>query len=92
MASRVPGDRRHRHIRWCEAGARDHRSALETPGGVVVVDHKSYPGGADRWKDKAREFAPQLGAYAHVLAAGGKSVIAMYVHFTIGGGVARLGR
>jgi ATP-dependent helicase/nuclease subunit A len=64
---------------------------LETAGGVVVVDHKSYPGGADRWKDKAREFAPQLGAYAHVLAAAGKSVIGMYVHFTIGGGVVRVG-
>ena len=63
---------------------------LETPEGVVLIDHKSFPGGQSQWADKAREFAPQLAAYAHVLAAGGKRVLATYVHFPIGAGVAKL--
>jgi len=63
---------------------------LETPDGVVLIDHKSFPGGQSQWIDKAREFAPQLAAYRHVLAAAGKRVVATYVHFPIGAGVAKL--
>ena len=63
---------------------------LETPEGVVLVDHKSFPGGPSQWADKAKEFAPQLAAYAHVLVAGGKRIAATYVHFPIGAGVAKL--
>ena len=63
---------------------------LETPEGVVLIDHKSFPGGHSQWTEKAKEFAPQLAAYRHVLEAGGKRVLATYVHFPIGAGVAKL--
>jgi hypothetical protein len=63
---------------------------LETPEGVVVIDHKSFPGGVGQWGAKAGEFAPQLAAYATALAAGGKRVLGLFVHFTIGAGVVRL--
>jgi ATP-dependent helicase/nuclease subunit A len=63
---------------------------LETPEGVVVVDHKSFPGGASQWAAKAGEFSPQLAAYAHTLELAGKRVLGMFVHFTIGAGVVEL--
>jgi ATP-dependent helicase/nuclease subunit A len=63
---------------------------LETPEGVVIIDHKSFPGGASQWAAKAAEFAPQLAAYAHALTAASQRVNGMYVHFTVGGGVVRL--
>ncbi len=63
---------------------------LETPEGVVLIDHKSFPGGASQWAVKAGEFAPQLAAYEYVLQAAGKRVLGLFVHFTIGAGVARL--
>jgi ATP-dependent exoDNAse (exonuclease V) beta subunit len=63
---------------------------LETSDGVVIVDHKSFPGAASLWASKAVEFAPQLAVYAHVLQAAGKRVRGLFVHFTIGAGIARL--
>jgi ATP-dependent helicase/nuclease subunit A len=63
---------------------------LETPEGVVIIDHKSFPGGASQWATKAGEFAPQLGAYAHTLTAAGKRVLGSFIHFTIGAGVVEL--
>jgi ATP-dependent helicase/nuclease subunit A len=63
---------------------------LETPDGVVVIDHKSFPGGASQWAAKAAEFAPQLAAYARALTMAGKRVIGLYVHFTLAAGVVRL--
>jgi ATP-dependent exoDNAse (exonuclease V) beta subunit len=63
---------------------------LETPDGVVIIDHKSFPGAASQWAAKVEEFAPQLAAYAHVLQAAGKRVLGSFVHFTIGAGVVGL--
>ncbi|MGD0679778.1 MAG: UvrD-helicase domain-containing protein [Polyangiaceae bacterium] len=63
---------------------------LETPEGNVIVDHKSFPGGPSQWAAKAGTYAPQLAAYAHVLSAAGRRVLGLFVHFTLGGGVARL--
>jgi hypothetical protein len=63
---------------------------LETPEGVVIIDHKSFPGGASQWAAKVEEFAPQLAAYAHVLRAAGKPVLGSFVHFTIGASVVGL--
>jgi ATP-dependent helicase/nuclease subunit A len=63
---------------------------LETPEGVVIIDHKSFPGGASQWAAKAGEFAPQLAAYAQALTAAGKRVLGSFVHFTIGAGVVQL--
>jgi ATP-dependent helicase/nuclease subunit A len=63
---------------------------LMTKDGAVVVDHKSFPGAPSQWMEKAREFAPQMGAYAHVLEAAGVKVVGQWVHFTLGAGVVRL--
>jgi hypothetical protein len=62
-----------------------------TTDGAVIVDHKSYPGNPSTWSAKAREFAPQMAAYAHVLRAAGIDVVGQWVHFTVGAGVARVG-
>ena len=63
---------------------------LETAEGVVVVDHKSYVGGAGAWPEKAGEFGAQLGAYAEVVRHAGKRVHGVFVHFPVGGGVVEL--
>ena len=63
---------------------------LVLPEGVVIVDHKSYPGAPSTWIAKAREFAPQMGAYAHALRAAGLSVLEQWIHFTVGAGAVRL--
>ncbi|MCC6526468.1 MAG: PD-(D/E)XK nuclease family protein, partial [Polyangiaceae bacterium] len=64
---------------------------LETPEGVVVIDHKSYPGAPSTWEKKALEHAPQLAAYAHALRmVEAVTVRACFVHFTLGGGMVEL--
>ena len=63
---------------------------LETRDGVVLVDHKSFPGDAGRLASKALEFAPQLAAYAWVLSAAKKRVLGTYVHFAVGAAVVEL--
>ncbi|MGO9000112.1 MAG: UvrD-helicase domain-containing protein [Polyangiaceae bacterium] len=57
---------------------------LETSDGVVLVDHKSFPGGQSALAAKALSFAPQLGAYTRVLEAAGKRVLGQWVHFPLG--------
>lgn len=63
---------------------------LETPDGVVIIDHKTYPGAQTTWTKKALEFAPQLAAYAEALRLAGKTVLGAWVSFAVGGGVVRL--
>jgi ATP-dependent helicase/nuclease subunit A len=63
---------------------------LEMPDGVILIDHKSYPGGRDSWRAKANEFAPQFAAYVEALKHAGKVVVEQWVHFTIAGGAVRL--
>jgi ATP-dependent helicase/nuclease subunit A len=63
---------------------------LELPEGVVLIDHKSYPGGRDSWQSKAAEFAPQFAAYAEALRLAGKTVFEQWVSFAIAGGAVRL--
>ncbi len=64
---------------------------LETSAGLVIVDHKSFPGGTDKWADKAVEYAPQLLFYKEsVEKATGRSVIATMIHMPILGTVLEL--
>ena len=37
---------------------------LETPHGSVIIDHKSFPGRASEWEQRALSYAPQLMTYA----------------------------
>ena len=63
---------------------------LETDRGGVLVDHKSYPGRAGNWVEQAQRHAAQLFTYRRALEAAGKQVHALFVHFTLGGGVVEL--
>ncbi|MBL8716911.1 MAG: UvrD-helicase domain-containing protein [Myxococcales bacterium] len=63
---------------------------LETAEGVVVIDHKSHPGPSEQWPERAREYVPQVDAYASVLAMGGRRVLSKWIHFAIGGGSVRV--
>jgi ATP-dependent helicase/nuclease subunit A len=64
---------------------------LETLDGVVIIDHKSYPGPEATWSEKAQDFAPQIAAYAEALRMAGKRVVGQWVSFAVSGGVVRLG-
>jgi ATP-dependent helicase/nuclease subunit A len=99
VESRWPGATWHREVTVTAAVSTPHGTRrvqgtidllLETPDGVVIIDHKSFPGAASQWAAKVEEFAPQLAAYAHVLQAAGKRVLGSFVHFTIGAGVVGL--
>ena len=61
---------------------------LDTPAGLVVIDHKSFPGSAEQRDEHARRHAAQLAAYRTVLeAATGRPVVGMFLHFPIRGEV-----
>ncbi|MFI5297244.1 MAG: UvrD-helicase domain-containing protein [Polyangiales bacterium] len=66
---------------------------LETEAGVVIVDHKTFPGGGDeRLLEKAAEFGAQVAAYARALEAAGKRVVGAWVHFAVVGAIVELTR
>jgi hypothetical protein len=99
LDARFPGAVWHREVPVTAAipvstGARRVKGTidllLETTNGVVLIDHKSYPGARDTWQAKATEFAPQLAAYAEALRLADKRVLEMWIHFTVGGGAVRL--
>lgn len=64
--------------------------SLETAQGWVLVDHKSFPGGPDKWSAKALTFSGQLALYAQTLREQGKTACEIWVHFPVGGGWVRL--
>jgi len=64
---------------------------LETADGVVIVDHKTFPGASEAsWRKKALEVASQLVVYAHVLREAGANVLGVWVHLPMGGGMVEL--
>jgi ATP-dependent exoDNAse (exonuclease V) beta subunit len=64
---------------------------LETPAGYVIIDHKSFPGRASEWEERALGYAPQLMTYAKAIEIAGGRVAGMFVHFLIGGGIVEIG-
>jgi ATP-dependent helicase/nuclease subunit A len=64
---------------------------LETPDGYVIIDHKSFPGRASEWEERALGYAPQLMTYAKAIEIAGAKVAGMFVHFLIGGGIVEIG-
>ncbi|CAA7618449.1 exodeoxyribonuclease V subunit beta [Magnetospirillum sp. SS-4] len=59
---------------------------VETDDGFVIIDHKSFPGSADRWPQKAMEYAPQLALYGRLVQqATGKPVKECLVHMPVAG-------
>ena len=59
---------------------------LETGDGLVVIDHKSFPGDREHALERAKTHAGQLAAYADAVgAATGRPVIGRFVHLPISG-------
>jgi len=59
---------------------------LETADGVVVIDHKSFPGNHEQALEKARSVAGQVFAYGDTASAAlGKPLLGCYVHLPVGG-------
>lgn len=65
---------------------------LETPDGLVVVDHKSYPGSTAEALARAARHAGQLAAHAETVAeAWGKAILGRFIHLPVGGLVVPVG-
>jgi ATP-dependent helicase/nuclease subunit A len=64
--------------------------ALETEAGWVVIDHKTFGGGEAVRDERVQSYAPQLAAYGAALAAGGRPVLATYLHFPLLGELVEL--
>ena len=59
---------------------------LETPEGLVVIDHKSFPGSTEQAVERARHHAGQLSAYARAAQSALNAVdVECYVHLPISG-------
>jgi ATP-dependent exoDNAse (exonuclease V) beta subunit len=65
---------------------------LETDAGYVLLDHKSFPAGAESaWRAQCATFIPQLAAYAWLLEAmGDKPLVACWVHLPVAGGMVEI--
>jgi ATP-dependent helicase/nuclease subunit A len=65
---------------------------LETPGGYVIFDHKTFAGrGEAAWRAKVVEFLPQFAAYASTLRSlAARDAVAGWVHLPAGGGLVEL--
>lgn len=62
---------------------------VETDDEIVIIDHKSFPGGPDQWPAQVKKHAGQLSAYADVLDAhgGGSKQIRLALHLPVSGTV-----
>ena len=98
-------DARWPDIRWRRELSMAHRLAdgsvvsgtadlvLETDSEVIVIDHKSYPGGREEATERAAGYAGQLAAYADAMvAATGKRCEESWVHLPVSGLMVRVQR
>ncbi len=63
----------------------DH--VLETSGGLVIVDHKIYPGKRDSWEAKALSYSGQLALYREALAHESPPPVQTWIHFASAGAI-----
>jgi ATP-dependent helicase/nuclease subunit A len=63
---------------------------LDTGDGIVIIDHKTFPGPSDKWAEKAIAYLPQMRAYSRVLSLAGRRMLGSWIHFPIGGGAVRV--
>lgn len=64
---------------------------LETDEGIVIVDHKAYPGKPAKAREYAEGDAAQVQVYADIAAAAtGKPVLGMYIHLPLLGAIVRI--
>ena len=62
---------------------------VETADAIVVIDHKSFPGGRAQWLDQARKYAGQLRSYGDAVRAATSQPkpVQVALHLPIGGEV-----
>lgn len=64
---------------------------LKVTGGWILIDHKSSPGGADRWDSMAQEYAGQLAAYKDAIErASGEKVLENWLFLPVVGSAIRV--
>lgn len=64
---------------------------IETPKGLIIIDHKTYPGRPDTWEGRAIGYAGQLELYGQLCAAAtDKSVEGLFVHLPVAGAILRV--
>ena len=64
-----------------------------TPKGLIIVDHKSFPGAKKDWEKKALSYAPQLEAYKEGLSvAEDKDVVGMMVYMPVVGALIEISK
>lgn len=65
---------------------------VETGEGLVLVDHKTFPGSREQAVERAAEYAGQLTAYADALKASMTGpLLGSYIHLPISGLICRVG-
>jgi len=65
---------------------------VEHAAGLIVLDHKTFPGRSDDWLPRAALHLPQLRAYAGALeAATGRRVTGLVLHLPVAGVVHEVG-
>jgi ATP-dependent helicase/nuclease subunit A len=65
---------------------------LETAEGLVILDHKSFPGPHDEWHARALEHAPQLMLYRQLVeAAARRPVTGTLIHMPVVGTLLKVG-
>ncbi len=85
-------------VRWRRPSAEGARLVvgeidlvLDDPGGLVVVDHKAYPGDVAGRDERVRKYAGQLRAYREALAAAtGRPAEEAWLHFPLLGELVRV--
>lgn len=101
IGARWPASRIHREvpIQGSIAGASGKRGVrgaidmlIETTGGLVVIDHKTFPAiGEAAWRAKAEEYGPQILAYTRVLGmVPGMTVAPGWIHFVLSGALVQI--
>ena len=63
---------------------------LETSEGMMIVDHKSFPGNQSKIQEKLKEYSGQLKCYRDGLLKCGYSVKRIWVYFSVSGIFAEL--
>lgn len=64
---------------------------IDTPGGWVIIDHKSFPGAQSEWDVHALGYSGQLAVYRDaMIAATGRAVVGLWIHYCLGGGAVEI--
>ncbi len=58
---------------------------LQTAAGLVVIDHKTFPGSSEQALERSSTYLPQLNAYSRLLHDAGEVVLMQAVHLPVSG-------